>query len=56
MYKYMQMRPAKPQKKSKGEDDEDFEKDNDSDDPFGEDAELEKFADAEMQKQMKRMA
>ena len=45
MYKYMEMRPAKPEKKAKkGIDDADLS------DEFAEDADLEQFADEEMQR------
>ena len=53
MYKYMEMRPEKVVKKAKTE--EDFGEDMD-DDFSVEDPELEKFADEEMQREMKRMA
>ena len=63
MYKYLQMRPEKSNKASRanledantGEDDEidniDNDKDSDAEDP-----ELESFVNAEMDKEMKRMA
>ena len=53
MYKFMQMRPKKPQNAEEGQttavDDEEV--DSDAEDP-----ELEKFANEEMDREMKRMA
>lgn len=54
MYKYMQMRPPKKAKKSAKHDSD--EEDIDDSDEFAEDPEMEKFADEEMQREMKRMA
>lgn len=52
MYKYMKMRPAMPEKPKKSSEEANTGLDDDS----VEDVDLEKFADEEMEREMKRMA